>query len=154
MRSPEQVQWDFVQQWLRKAKHDLSSASVLLGSDIESFESIGFHAQQAVEKLIKAVLVRHQVEFPKTHDIAQLRNIALKVEPDLSRKLEQAEALTPYGVEFRYPGEFPDLTREQAQSALQIAQQTKQLIEVHLKPYLDTGRPTNFGAPDGKTTKE
>ena len=89
MRSPEQVQWDFVQQWLRKAKHDLSSASVLLGSDIESFESIGFHAQQAVEKLIKAVLVRHQVEFPKTHDIAQLRNIALKVEPDLSRRLRR-----------------------------------------------------------------
>ena len=57
MRYPEQVRWDFVQQWLSKAEHDLNTVDVLLKSDIENFESAGFHAQQAVEKFIKAMLV-------------------------------------------------------------------------------------------------
>jgi HEPN domain-containing protein len=35
-------------------------------------EMLGFHAQQAVEKLIKAVLVRHGVAYDRTHNIAYL----------------------------------------------------------------------------------
>ena len=59
MRTPEQVKWDFVQQWLAKAASHLQVAQVLLDSDLEDFENMGFHAQQAAEKYIKAVLVRH-----------------------------------------------------------------------------------------------
>lgn len=144
MRSPEQVQWDFVQQWLNKAENDLQTTDILLKSDIENFESIGFHAQQSAEKFIKAMLVRHQVEFPKTHDISRLRSLVLNIDSVLSENLEPADALTPYGVEFRYPGDFPDLTREQAVSAFQIATKTKQVVLNYLKQYLDQGRPPDI----------
>jgi len=141
MRTPEQVRWDFVQQWLNKAKHDLNAAEVLHKSEIESFEITSFHAQQAAEKFIKAILVRHQVEFPKTHDIAKLRNLILKIDKVLFEKLEPADILTPYGVEFRYPGDLPDLTQQQAENALQVALQMKQIILNHLNAYLVRGRP-------------
>ena len=140
MRSPEQVQWDFVQQWLDKAESDLKVTEILLESDLESFDSIGFHAQQSAEKFIKALLVRHQIEFPKTHDISKLRNLVLKIDRSVSLKLEPADALTPYGVEFRYPGDF-DLNHQQVATAFQLAKRVKRVIMNHLKSYLVQGRP-------------
>ncbi len=140
MRSPEQVRWDFVQQWLDKAENDLRATEILLKSDLKSFETIAFHAQQSAEKFIKALLVRHQVEFPKIHDISKLRNLILKIDRSLSVKLEPADALTPYGVEFRYPGDF-DLNHQHATKAFQLAKRVKRLIMNHLKSYLAQGRP-------------
>lgn len=101
MRSPEQVRWDFVQQWLGKAEQDLAAARVLFGSGLEHYENVGFHAQQAAEKYIKAFLVRHQVEFTKIHDLARLRALVAQVDAELATALAPADVLTPYGVEFR-----------------------------------------------------
>jgi len=53
MRTPEQVKWDFVQQWLDKARKDLATGEILLREDFEDYENAGFHAQQAAEKFIK-----------------------------------------------------------------------------------------------------
>jgi len=53
---------------------------VLLKEGFEDYENVGFHAQQAAEKFIKAFLVRHQIEFPKTHDIGLLRQLVARVE--------------------------------------------------------------------------
>ena len=75
MRSRDQVIWDFVQSWLAKAERDLRAAELLLGAPGELGDVVGFRSQQAVEKLIKAYLVRHQIEFPKTHDLAVLRKL-------------------------------------------------------------------------------
>jgi HEPN domain-containing protein len=63
MRTPEQVRWDFVQQWLDRAYRDLQAATVLFRSDLGAYEIVGFHAQQSAEKFIKAFLVRHQIEL-------------------------------------------------------------------------------------------
>jgi HEPN domain-containing protein len=52
MRTHEQVKWDFVQQWLDKARKDLAAGEVLLKGAIEDYENVGFHAQQAAEKFI------------------------------------------------------------------------------------------------------
>lgn len=63
------------QEWLAHADGDLHYAR--LGQrDAEALESlIVFHAQQAIEKALKAVLVEHEVDFPKTHDLEQLVEI-------------------------------------------------------------------------------
>ena len=76
MRTPEQVRWDFVQQWLEKAHKDLRVTAILLDSDIADYENAGFHAQQATEKFIKAFLVCHQIEFPKTHNMTSTSRTA------------------------------------------------------------------------------
>ncbi|MCZ6759121.1 MAG: HEPN domain-containing protein [Gemmatimonadetes bacterium] len=141
MKSPEQVKWDFVQQWLSKAHKDLLAATVLLEADLEDYENVGFHAQQAAEKYIKALLVRHQIEFPKTHDIAILRQLVGQVDQRTAERLAAAENLTPYGVMFRYPGAFTLVSREEGERALRLGEQVRDIVLNSLKPYLETGRP-------------
>jgi hypothetical protein len=87
MRTPEQGRWDFVQQWLDKAHRDLRAAALLLRDDVQDYENTGFHAQQAAEKFLKAFLVCYQIEFPKTHNIAQLRQLIEQREPALAERL-------------------------------------------------------------------
>lgn len=146
MRTPEQVRWDFVQQWLDKAHKDLQAATMLFNSHIEDYDNVGFHAQQAAEKFIKAALVRYQVEFPKTHSIGVLRQLVAQVEQDLADDLAPADALTPYGVEFRYPGDFAPLSYEEGARALQLVAQTRDRILAHLRSYLSVGRPEGEGS--------
>jgi HEPN domain-containing protein len=142
MRTPEQVKWDFVQQWIGKAQKDLRAAEILLrGEDLGDYDSVGFHAQQAAEKFMKAVLVRHQVEFPKTHDIALIRRLIAQVNQSLSARLAPGDVLTSYAVDFRYPGDSPPLTKDGGTQALQLAQQVGDVVLDHLKPYFDAGRP-------------
>jgi HEPN domain-containing protein len=39
---------------------------------------VGFHAQQAVEKCLKAVLAQHRVEVHKTHDLRALLDLLVE----------------------------------------------------------------------------
>ena len=63
---------------------------------------IGFHAQQAVEKAIKAVLANVNVVFPRTHNIAML--LALLQQNGIQTPDQDVflERLTPFGVAARY----------------------------------------------------
>ena len=149
MRTPEQVKWDFVQQWLDRARKNLTGGELLLKEAFEDYENVGFQAQQAAERFIKAFLVRHQIEFPKTHDIALLRQLVAHVNPELSEKLVRADTLTPYGVEFPYPEDFLSVSRNEAEKALRLAEQTRDLLIASLKSYLDEGRPGG-GATESK----
>ena len=72
MKSPEEAKRDLYEKWIRRANEDLAVAEQLLYDGVPYFGSIGFHAQQAAEKFLKACLVWHQIEFPKTHDLEEL----------------------------------------------------------------------------------
>jgi HEPN domain-containing protein len=68
---------------------------------------VAFHAQQAAEKYLKALLTRHQIEFPKTHVIRRLLILLGPVEPLIAEELDDANWLSPYGAELRYPAIVP-----------------------------------------------
>jgi HEPN domain-containing protein len=141
MRSREQVIWDFVQSWLAKAEGDLHAAEILLAGLGEHGEVVGFHSQQAAEKFIKAYPVRHQIEFPKKHDLALLRKLISRSDEQLAEQLAFADWLTPFGVEVRYPGEIPEVGQKTAEQALADAKRTRHLILDALQEYLERGRP-------------
>jgi len=69
--------------------------------------AVGFHAQQAVEKFLKAVLSSRAVTYPRTHDLAMLldllRDHALPLPPHAS----QLPVLSPYGARLRYDRPLP-----------------------------------------------
>ncbi len=65
-------------------------------------EVIGFHAQQAVEKMIKAVLACRAIEYRRTHQLEELVTLLLDSKISYPPELSEAVALTPYAVEFRY----------------------------------------------------
>lgn len=58
------------QEWMRIAGEDLEAAKYLLERGLHRM--VCYHAQQAVEKLLKAVLVEIQGEAPRTHNILDL----------------------------------------------------------------------------------
>lgn len=138
-RNREQVVWDFVQEWMRKAEGDLRAAEHLLALEQQDYFTAAFHAQQAAEKFLKAFLVRHQVLFGKTHDIHELVELAAKPDASLKRELASAKSLTPFGVEFRYPGEqVADL--QTAEQAVEEARRVRATVLEHLRDYMSRGR--------------
>ena len=88
-------------QWLNHAKSDFKMAKIASGQE-GLLEQICFHAQQAVEKSMKAVLVFHQIDFPFTHDLEQLLVLLEKKQIALPDTLQDIGLLTPYSVETRY----------------------------------------------------
>jgi HEPN domain-containing protein len=141
MRSHEQVIWDFVQQWLKKAESDLQTARVLLDTEVDDYFPCAFHSQQAAEKFLKAYLVRHQLEFRKTHDLDELLTLTDTIDPSLRHEIGSCVWLTPYGVEFRYPGEYPVVDHSTARRAYEGLEIVKEGVMKRLDNYLSKGRP-------------
>src|SRR5436309_1859575 len=62
-----------VQQWVQKAENDLKTATYTLQLKEECpTDTVCFHAQQCIEKYLKAVLVYNGVDFPRTHNLSVL----------------------------------------------------------------------------------
>jgi HEPN domain-containing protein len=126
---------------VKQGSQGLGCRRVATQRSIEDYENVGFHAQQAAEKFIKAFLVCHQIEFSKTHNIALLTQLVASVDPELAKKLAGVDSLTSYAVEFRYPGDLPSVSRNEGEKALRLGEKTRDLILASLKPYIDAGRP-------------
>jgi len=85
--------------------------------------------------------------FGKTHDINELLELVAKRAAPLQRQLASAGMLTPFGVEFRYPGgQVADL--KTAQQAVQEAHRVRTAVLEHLQDYLSRGRPSTRDTAD------
>lgn len=112
---------DEVKGWLQKASKDLLSAEALLEHDPPIPETAAFHCQQAVEKALKAFLVWKGIPFEKVHSLTYLLDVCEAEESGFASTREGTEALTPFAVEIRYPGEAVEVSREEAKEALYTA---------------------------------
>jgi len=87
---------------LLKGRQDQQVVNRFMADRSISDEVVGFHAQQAVEKLIKAVLAFRGIKYRRTHQleelVALLNDAGVAYPPELS----EAVVLTPFAVEFRY----------------------------------------------------
>ena len=128
----DRVRSEFVQQWLDKAAGDVRAARILLTAGADLSSGAAFHAQQAAEKYLKAVLVRHQVDFPRTHDLERLVDLVRTIDSSLATVLASAAVLTPYGVEARYPADLPEPTHAEATEAFGIAEDIERAVLGHL----------------------
>ncbi len=128
MRPPEQVKMELVRQWLAKADQDIQAGEALLAADPPFLYPACFHAQQAAEKYLKALLTWHQIEFPKTRAIEQLLDLLEPTVPDIASGLSDAAALTPFGVDIRYPGDQPEPDLEEARQAMDLARKVRDAI--------------------------
>ena len=128
MRPPEEVKRILVNEWLAKAEEDWTAANVLLAEKVLLVATIGFHAQQAAEKYLKAFLVANQVEFPKTHDLEEILDMVGCVKADLAASLRDAKALTKYAVETRYPSGPEIADPQEAAPAVALASMVRQAI--------------------------
>lgn len=137
MRPREIVIKELVQSWLAKADEDFRVAEHLAAQEGGYENAIGFHCQQAAEKFLKALLVRHQVEFPRTHDLRQLLGLVGTIDQELAASLNGVAVLNPYGVDARYPTDVPDLTREDIAEAVALSSLVREAIGSSLGDYLE-----------------
>src|SRR5258707_8415710 len=104
-------------EWVDKAEGDFSSLlRELRARKSPNYDSACFHAQQCTEKLLKARLNESSITFAKTHDLLALLALSLSIEPLWSALAPNLAALNPYGVRFRYPGDWAD--KDEAREAL------------------------------------
>lgn len=98
--SPEQI--EYAELLLRRANGDLQACRVLADdADIDD-NIIGFHAQQAVEKAIKAVLVLADADLPLTHDLKFLGRQVRETGIEPPQDILDTAWLTPWAAELRY----------------------------------------------------
>ena len=106
--------------WLRYAEEDLTTAETFLGHPHVPPRQVCWHAQQAAEKALKAALIFLQIDFHRTHNLNDLRDMVpeswqLKTaSPDLSN-------LTRWAVEARYPENMQEATEADASKAVEQA---------------------------------
>jgi len=96
------------EEWLSKADEDFRVAERELAAEPPAFAAVCFHAQQAVEKAMKALLVDFGVDFPRTHDLKFLLDLIKNNTPIFNDLEEALVNLSVSAVEVRYPGSKPD----------------------------------------------
>ena len=128
MKSPDEIKRTLIQSWYSIAEEDYEVAQHLASHKTPYLMAIGFHAQQAVEKYLKALLVSYQIEFPKTHDIGVLLNLIGKINAPLADSLGEARTLTPLGVEVRYPDDISDLQPINVSQVLEVVKSVRNAV--------------------------
>jgi HEPN domain-containing protein len=96
-------------------------------------EDLCFHAQQAAEKAVKALLIRHGIPFPYVHDLAALMALLEKATGELPDSIRQGERLTPFAVEMRYPGTAPSVGEDKYREAVELAGRVLRWAERQLR---------------------
>lgn len=121
-----------VKKWMNYADEDIRLAehSLTLESSCP-YRLTAYHAQQCVEKYLKALLVFHQIDFPYTHSITRLLELStsfLNI-----GEFSEAEILSTYAITTRYPGEDDEVTLEEADRAIQIAKSVSERIKILIR---------------------
>ncbi len=117
-----------VKSWVLKAENDLKAAvqTLKLGTDCPT-DTVCFHAQQTVEKYLKALLVLKSVDFPKTHDMEELATL-LPEGAALGLSLEEQRKLTAYATVTRYPGDYEPISLTEARKAVSLARRVRSAV--------------------------
>jgi HEPN domain-containing protein len=128
MATPEKTALTVLREWITKAENDLKAAGHILklGKDAPT-DTVGFHAQQCVEKYLKAGLIHQGIAVPKTHKIqALVKLLPPKWRPKLSA--QEQRKLTRYAAVTRYPEAGLAISLVDARQAVALARRVRQEI--------------------------
>ena len=118
-------------EWLRIAYEEFESANVLMKEGL--YRMVCYHAQQTVEKMLKAILTEHETDFSRTHNLLDLKNATNTLGYNTDLTDEDAVFLSSV-YRARYPamlGFLPggDPVKEDAVNALRIAEKVVKFVQ-------------------------
>ena len=123
---------NYIKNWLYRANEDISVINTLIKYGTDYYTStICFHAQQAVEKFLKAFLVYHDIDFPRTHDVDFLLLECQKINKETFAI--DLKSLADFGVTLRYPDDFYIPNVKEALEYKDIAVEIKNIVENLIK---------------------
>lgn len=115
--------------WIKKADNDLKVAKGEINTEDPATDVVCFHAQQCVEKYLKAYLVFRGKQAPKTHDISKIAIECITLDPEFQSIIEKGiDEITSYAVELRYPDEAYFPSKEESLGAISSAEYVKMLV--------------------------
>jgi HEPN domain-containing protein len=114
-------------EWAAKAENDPRSAAHLLKIKDCPTDTVCFHAQQCIEKYLKALLAAQGRDFRRTHDIGELTTLLpARLRPALDEK--EQDRLTEYATVTRYPGDYEPISLSEARRAVGTARRVRKDI--------------------------
>lgn len=134
-----------VKEWIAKAEGDFFSATrEIRARRRQNHDAACFHAQQCVEKLMKAFLIQSGKTFLRTHDLGTLNESVADCGVVCLATTAELRFLTRAAVTFRYPGE--EATRSDARHAYRICVRLReQLLDVLKRAGKRTKRAGTIG---------
>ena len=118
-------------EWIDKAEGDLTTAlRELRARKSPNYDAACFHAQQCVEKYLKARLQAAGIVFSKTHNLTVLLDLLLPIEPNFDPFRPKLLALTAFAVAYRYPGASAD--KDTAREALKFCKEVREAVRLSL----------------------
>jgi HEPN domain-containing protein len=126
-----------VQPWFELARADLAMADLVVASPDSTPEMFGlacFHAQQAAEKALKALVIAEGLPMPRSHDLVLLLDRVTRTGSHEQQLLEALAVLNEYGVGPRYPGTMLAASREIALAARRNAETVWQWVQTAFPP--------------------
>ena len=117
-------------EWVDKAEEDYRVMTAIAGLNPPAHDAVCFHAQQAAEKYLKAVLAERVIAFPKVHDLTRLLDLIDPAINELSAMRADLDALSRLSVQVRYPGFSTDSAK--AEEAGRIAAAVRRICRREL----------------------
>ena len=128
---------DDILAWLAVAQRDYDIALHLsVAFRPLPIANICYNCQQAIEKALKAILIYHASEYPKTHDIRELHQLCKESGTDFGLTPSVTRTLTRYATKSRYPDGMHEFTDKDADIGLkyakQILEKAKHIVTLYL----------------------
>lgn len=111
-----------IARWFIKAEHDIVTARRSLEKEPILTDMACFHAQQCVEKSLKAFLVFKDCQVEKTHDVGKLVDACGKLDGSFLEKLPDLRGMSAYAITERYPDDWREILLDEAQGAVKKAE--------------------------------
>jgi HEPN domain-containing protein len=116
--------------WVELAEEDYALAQSALRRKTPLTYGATFHAQQCIEKYLKAVLITAQRAFPKTHDLVALGDLCVQIGVILPVDMDALEKMNAYSVLVRYPGVRP--TVDDAKEVVHLMRSLRRFFKNYL----------------------
>ena len=117
--------------WIERAKSSYELSRMAMNNNIY-YEDLCYQSQQAVEKVLKGLLIYYGVEPDFTHNIGMLLN-ELEKFTEIPENVKETTKLTKYAVITRYPGEYDEITKQEYEKGIKIAKDCLEWTENTIK---------------------
>jgi HEPN domain-containing protein/predicted nucleotidyltransferase len=135
VREPGPTPPDSVAGWLERADADLRAIDHLLQGEPPVWMAVAFHAQQAAEKYLKALIISKWRKPPRFHELAPLVDLARALGLALPDLAEACKSLEPYAVDARYPEQQPIPNETDGRAAVAAANAIVAAVRPLLRSY-------------------
>ena len=122
-----------VKRWLAKAANDLRTAETMISVMPPVTDTACFHAQQCMEKGLKAYLTAVDRHVERTHHLPRLVELCAEQNAVFEQLVSAALELTDYAVQGRYPDDWREIPVDEAKAAVERAKEAMTLVAGELE---------------------